>query len=102
MTEQMPAKLIKFRPHPLELIKICHNSGIKGRGFTGSAPENMFTFRQYPPFLNRQGESRAILLTRQDWFQIREQRPRHCQDLGTEDVLDYLFLIGMSQLHFPF
>jgi hypothetical protein len=32
----------------------------------------------YPPFLNRQGESRAVLPTRQDSFQIREQRLRHC------------------------
>ncbi len=30
------------------------------------------------PFLNRQGESRTILPTRQDWFQILEQRLRHC------------------------
>jgi hypothetical protein len=58
MTE-LPAKLIKFRRHPLELIKICHSSGIKGRGFTESASEIMFTFQQYPPFLNRQGEIRA-------------------------------------------
>jgi hypothetical protein len=32
----------------------------------------------YPPFLNRQGETRTILPTRQDWFQIRGQRLCHC------------------------
>jgi hypothetical protein len=30
----------------------------------------------YPP-LKQKGESRAICPTRQDWFQIREQRLRH-------------------------
>ncbi len=34
------------------------------------------------------------------WLQIREQRPRHCLVLRTEDLLYLLFLIEMFQLHF--
>ncbi len=45
---------------------------------TSQEPERYFEFfRTYPPFLNRQGERRAIP-TWQDWFQIREQRLRRC------------------------
>ncbi len=45
----------------------------------------------YPPFLNRQGERRAIISTWQDWFQIREQR-LHLLGSAWEQTRDMLFV----------
>jgi hypothetical protein len=38
----------------------------------------MFLFALSAIFKPTLGESRAVLPTRQDWFQILEQRLRHC------------------------
>ncbi len=58
-------------PIKMFLPRICHPS-------EDLSSIQIFFQASYPPFLNRQGESRAVLPTRQDWFQIREQRLRHC------------------------